>query len=143
MTSTASVESLNSPGNLNIVLPTGWHRHPHPLSSDLGPLDELGHDEYEDAFAHHIYSSVVKKESPPHPSASSPCDKGRRFNSALRRRHTTYYQHGKPFASLPASSNLLGSYPRKAHVHSWHRHQQQHSSLSLLVQVGLHFNLLL
>lgn len=133
-----SVESLTGDSNLNsnIVLPTGWHRHPgshrHPVFhvSHLGPLDEIVHDEGgqmpELEVEEHIYSTVMKPK---------------RLSSVLRssrilRRHTTYY-HAKQFDSLPANGNLASkiSHSSKPHVHSWHRHKQQQQVSSFLILV--------
>ena len=151
----SEVESLtgsNSNLNSNIVLPTGWHRHPghhhhhhHPIqnSANLGPLDEIvqadsDSEDPEDNAGDHIYSTVVKKEENGDPP------KRPRFTSVLRssrilRRHTTYY-HAKQFDSLPpqASSSSMSMVSTKPHVHSWHRHKQSR----LQYQVSKVFKLL-
>lgn len=118
-----SVESLNSNHNAqNIVLPTGWHRHPHhgyhhSNQSSLGPLDEIVHAETDDEDED-IYASVMKNDSTLTTGKS-------RYNSVLRssritRRHTTYV---KQFDSLPLpQATLMSTNGHKPHVHSWHRH---------------------
>ena len=145
----SEVESLNGSNsnlNSNIVLPTGWHRHPghhhnHVQNNHLGPLDEIVHaEEIEDSneldseISDHIYSTVVKKETESGEEGANAKNSRPRFSSVLRssrilRRHTTYY-HAKQFDSLPpqatstSSSLLVSTSSTKPHVHSWHRHKQ-------------------